>query len=105
MCRLTVPPRVGRDLRNHVILLPYRYAFHFQVTSDENSATIFDVGLISYKCHTSYLRPCKMWCSVVLCESLGDTHSDSALSCTSLIAWMLLKLLDLQCSLVLQSSA
>ena len=33
---------------------------------------------------------------VMLCKSLGDTISDSTFSCTYLIAWMLLKLLDLQ---------
>ena len=32
-----------------------------------------------------------MWSllDVVFCESLGDKNSDSALSCTSLIAWMI----------------
>ena len=33
---------------------------------------------------------------VALYESPGDTNIDIALPCTSLIAWMLLKLLDLQ---------
>ena len=42
----------------NVILLPYRCAFHLQVTSDENSATILDVGSLSYDCHSSYLRNC-----------------------------------------------
>ena len=27
--------------------------FNFQVTSDENSATILDVGLLSNECHSS----------------------------------------------------
>ena len=53
--RLVVYTRNVQVLHLHwnqfnVILLPYRYAFHLQVTSDENSATILDVGSLRYEC-------------------------------------------------------
>ena len=58
------------------ILLPYRYAHQLQKTSDENIATILDVGSLSHGCHCSYLRHYKMWCSV----SLLETHTVTVLS-------------------------
>ena len=34
-----------------------------------NSATIFDVGSLNYDCHFRYLRPCNMWCSMIILET------------------------------------
>ena len=48
----------------NVILVPYRYTFQPQATSVENTTTIYDVESLSYECHSNYIRPCKMWCSV-----------------------------------------
>ena len=58
VCTRNVQLLEASQLKSVVILLPYRYTFQLQVTSDENSGTILDVGLLSYECHSSYLRPC-----------------------------------------------
>ena len=72
------------------------------VTSDENIATILDVDRSAMSVIPVIVS---LAIVMVLCEYIGDRNRDRhlSLSYTSLITWILLKLLDLQCSVILQS--
>ena len=63
-------------------LLTSTYAFHLQIVSDENSASIFVMRTFCYECHSRNSRPRFSWTSMCFL----DTDSDNAVPCTNLIA-------------------
>ena len=75
-----------------------RYSAPIQIhpsPSNENSATIFDVGSLTYECHSSNLRSCKMRCSV----SLLETQTVTAPNDTAYKRWSCHSGLKLLCKL------
>ena len=59
--------------------------FIFRLSSDENITSIFVVKTFCYECNSRNSGPRFSFTS----EFLGDTDSDNAVPCTTLIAWKL----------------